>query len=152
MKSHYIDWKETDKTKAEKRNNERRQHQAEMVGEIVEQKTRPNSLYIILGDMNDPEDSIYLKGFIQKNELKLENGLKNPKEKCLDVRDPELPSYVKWTYRLKKSGQPAEYFLYDQIWLSAALARKQTEAWIDRRTTLGGDGSDHDLAWIKLNI
>jgi hypothetical protein len=32
----------------------------------------------------------------------------------------------------------------DQVWLSPALATKLDSAFIERRTKLGGDGSDHD--------
>jgi exonuclease III len=63
----------------------------------------------------------------------------------------ETPSKA-WTYRHKESGQPAQYALYDHIWLSPALAAKQSGAWIDRRVRLLGDGSDHDPAWIEVQL
>jgi hypothetical protein len=44
------------------------------------------------------------------------------------------------------------YTLMDQLWLSPALAAKQTAAFIDRRTKVGGDGSDHDPAWVVLDL
>ena len=40
----------------------------------------------------------------------------------------------------------------DQVWLSAALKPKQTGAFIDRRTRLSGDGSDHDPSWVTLTM
>ena len=40
----------------------------------------------------------------------------------------------------------------DQVWLSPALAPKQTGAFIDRRSKIGGDGSDRDPAWITLTL
>jgi exonuclease III len=40
----------------------------------------------------------------------------------------------------------------DQVWLSPALAAKQTDAFIERRTKVSGDGSDHDPAWVTLAI
>ena len=49
-----------------------------------------------------------------------------------------------------RPGQPARDEMYDPIWLSPILADKQAETWIDRRGLLGGDGSDHDPAWIKI--
>ena len=131
---------------------QRRKRQAEMVAEIVKKRTRPNSSFIILGDMNDPADSEYLKGFVKDSEVNLFNALTNPQETCLDVRDPELPPDTAWTYRYKPAGQPAEYKLYDQIWLSQALSDKLVGSWVDRRTTLGGDGSDHDPAWVELKL
>jgi exonuclease III len=123
LKSQYVDYRE-DQVEGEKKNNLRRSRQAEMIGTIVKDRTRPDSRYIILGDMNNPPDSQYLRGFVRDSELKLTNALTNPKE--------------------------TRYELYDQIWLSPALSEKQTEAWIDRRELHGGDGSDHDPAWVKI--
>ncbi len=40
----------------------------------------------------------------------------------------------------------------DQIWLSPALTGRQSGAFIERRSKLGGDGSDHDPAWITLEL
>jgi hypothetical protein len=41
----------------------------------------------------------------------------------------------------------------DQVWwLSRPLAPKQTDAFIDRRKRLGGDGSDHDPWWVVLDV
>ena len=40
----------------------------------------------------------------------------------------------------------------DQVWVSPALAPKQTGAFIDRRTKVGGDGSDHDPSWVTLDL
>jgi hypothetical protein len=40
----------------------------------------------------------------------------------------------------------------DQVWLSPALAPKQTGAFIDRRAKVGGDGSDHDPSWVTLDL
>jgi exonuclease III len=66
--------------------------------------------------------------------------------------DDPPPSTTVWTHRYKPAGKPAEYLLYDQIWLSQSLANKLQEAKIDRRTKHSGDGSDHDPAWITLEI
>jgi hypothetical protein len=40
----------------------------------------------------------------------------------------------------------------DQVWLSPALAPKQTGAVIERRSKMSGDGSDHDPAWVVLDL
>jgi exonuclease III len=66
--------------------------------------------------------------------------------------DTPQPATPIWTHRYKESHQPAHYELFDQIWLSPSLATKQTAAWIQRRTKLSGDGSDHDPAWIELAL
>jgi hypothetical protein len=54
--------------------------------------------------------------------------------------------------RFKASSQPPVYTLMAQVWLSPSLAAKRTGAFIERRTKVGGDGSDHDPAWVALNI
>jgi endonuclease/exonuclease/phosphatase family metal-dependent hydrolase len=149
LKSHYVDYRE-DQVEGETKNNLRRSRQAEMIGTIVKDRTRPDSRYIILGDMNNPPDSQYLRGFVRDSELKLTNALTNPKETRPPKADEHPPAPPAWTHRYKEAGQPARYELYDQIWLSPALADKQTEAWIDRRELHGGDGSDHDPAWVKI--
>jgi len=133
-------------------NNQRRTRQAEKVAEILKARTRPNSSFIVLGDMNDPPSSSCLQPFVGDTQLQLTNALSNPTETRPPKPDTPLPAYTAWTHRYKPSGQAAEYKLYDQIWLSPALATKQTEAWIDRRTLHKGDGSDHDPAWIKLRL
>lgn len=40
----------------------------------------------------------------------------------------------------------------DQVWLSPALALKKSGAFIERRSKLGGDGSDHDPSWVTLEL
>ena len=151
LKSHYVPWYE-DEIAGEQSNNERRTRQAEMIARIVKAQTRPNSRFIILGDMNDPPNSPYLKPFVEDPELQLTNALSNAKETRPPKPDTPPPS-TPWTYRHPpKEGQPAEYKLYDHIWLSPALATKQIEAWIDRRKTHTTDGTDHDPAWIKLKL
>jgi len=107
---------------------------------------------IILGDMNDPPNSPCLQPLVGDLELRLTNALSNPMETRPPKPDTPPPSSTAWTHRYKRSGQPAEYELYDQIWLSPALSDKQKEAWIDRRKRHSGDGSDHDPAWIKLGL
>jgi endonuclease/exonuclease/phosphatase family metal-dependent hydrolase len=152
LKSHYIDFREADPAAAENSNNERRRRQAEMVAEIVKNQTRPDSSYIIMGDMNDPPDSPFLKPISEDSELQLTNALSNPKETRPAKPDTPPPSSKSWTHRFKRPRQPAKYELYDQIWLSPNLYKKQIEAWIDRRERHGGDGSDHDPAWVKLQL
>lgn len=152
LKSHYVPWQQ-DQVKGTKEANLRRQLQAETVAKIVHAQLRPNSAFIILGDMNDDISSPYLQAFTSSGDLHFTNGLKNPAETrpAPDRADPAPPSPA-WTDRFKPSGKPAEYLLFDQIWLSPHLAPKQTGAFIDRRTHLSGDGSDHDPAWVVLDL
>lgn len=151
LKSHYVDWRE-DPVAGEQANNLRRSRQAEMIARIVKARTRPNSRFIVLGDMNDPPDSPDLHPLVADSELNLVNALTNPVETRPPKRDTPLPTSPSWTHRFKESGQPARYELYDHIWLSQALASKQTGAWIDRRKRHSGDGSDHDPAWLELRL
>jgi len=149
LKSHYVDWR-MERARGRRLNNQRRTRQAEMVAEIVKARTRPDSSFIVLGDMNDPPSSPCLQPFAADPQLRLTNALLNPQE--TRPAKPPPPASTAWTHRYKPSRQPAEYELYDQIWLSPALAAKQTEAWINRRELHKGDGSDHDPAWIKLHL
>lgn len=134
--------------------NTRRRRQAETVARIVEARMRPDSRYIVLGDMNDPPDSPHLAPMTTTPDLGLVDALAAPQETrpSKDEKPGEAPTTAAWTHRFKKSGQPPEHELYDQIWLSPRLAGKQTGAFIDRRERHGGDGSDHDPAWITLEL
>jgi endonuclease/exonuclease/phosphatase family metal-dependent hydrolase len=151
LKSHFVDFRE-DPVTGQQANSLRRARQAAMIAEIVKAETRPSSSFIILGDMNDPPESPDLHAFVADTELNLVNALVNPVETRPPKADTPPPSSPAWTHRFKPSGQPAQYELYDQIWLSSPLARKQTGAWIDRRQRHGGDGSDHDPAWVELSL
>ena len=151
LKSHYVDFR-TNPAIAKQRNDARRSRQAEMVAEIVKDETRPDSRFIILGDMNDPPDSRCLHSFTRDPILNLSNALSNPTETRAAKKDTPPPASTAWTHRYKKRGQPAEYELFDQIWVSPSLKKRQIDAWIDRRIRHGGDGSDHDPAWITLDL
>jgi len=153
LKSHFCDYREN-QAACTRKNNKRRKRQADMIAQIVKKQTRPTSRFIILGDMNDPPDSPYLAPFTLDAELNLTNALVN----VLEIKPPAasrnipVPPNTNWTHRYKKTGQPAEYELYDQIWVSHALSARVTGAWIQRRKNLTGDGSDHDPAWIELML
>jgi len=151
LKSHYVDYRE-DPVAGQQSNNQRRVRQAEMVAKIVKARTRPDSSFIVLGDMNDPPDSPYLQAFVIDPELQLTNALVDSQETRPPKADDPPPPSAAWTHRYKRPHQPAEYELYDQIWLSPVLAAKQTGAWIDRRERHTGDGSDHDPAWIEVHL
>ncbi len=152
LKSHYVDYSE-DPVEGERKNSLRRSRQAEMVAKIVKTQTRPDSNYIVLGDMNDSPDSSDIRAFTEDTELNLVNSLSKPKEtRPPKDDDPPPPASGSWTHRFKESGKPAKYELFDHIWLSLRLSDKMVEAWIDHRSKHGGDGSDHDPAWIKLKL
>ena len=127
---------------------ERRGMQAETLVEIVERKQRPNGRYIVLGDMNDAPTSKPLESFKD-----LANGLKQVEERGGTPNYGDTPPPNKrWTHRFKESGQPPAYDLFDQVWLSPELAKRQSGAFILRRTKVTRDGTDHDPAWVALDL
>ena len=133
--------------------DDRRRRQAETIERLVAARTRPDSRYLIVGDLNDTPEAPTLAPIAASSQLQLENGLARPQETRPPKADvPPAPASGAWTHRFKQSGQPAHYALFDQIWLSPALAARQTGAFIDRRTRHGGDGSDHDPAWVTLTL
>lgn len=68
-------------------------------------------------------------------------------------REGPGPQSPIWTYRHNPSGPTHPQFgLYDQIWLSQGLGDRLVRAHIDRRTCHGGDGSDHDPAWVGVEV
>jgi endonuclease/exonuclease/phosphatase family metal-dependent hydrolase len=137
--------------------NNRRRRQAETISQIISRMERPGSKFVLTGDMNDPPDSAYLQPMFTVDNQKLINALQHPAE----TRPPKAelpgqgpgPQTTAWTHRFNPPG-PAlpEYRLFDQIWVSPALAGRYTNPTIDRRTKHGGDGSDHDPAWIDLDL
>jgi endonuclease/exonuclease/phosphatase family metal-dependent hydrolase len=151
LKSHFVDFREDPATGGQS-NDERRRRQAETMAAIIKARTRPDSRYVVLGDMNDPPDSPQLQAFTTDAELHLGNALAVPKEAGAMKKDNPPPTTTAWTHRFKESGQPAKYELYDQIWLSPPLSDRLQESWILRRENLTGDGSDHDPAWVVLDL
>jgi len=152
LKSHFGDDNNGGQGKID--NDTRRQHQAETIQRIVGKRMRTDEKYVIVGDMNDGPDAAPLASLQIIDGNPLINALANPIEtRPAKVesggQDPASPA---WTHRFKKSGQPPEHKLFDQIWLSPALAPTLGQAFIDRRTKHGGDGSDHDPAWVELSI
>jgi hypothetical protein len=99
--------------------------------------------------MNDPPDSPFLAPMLNPEGRPLRNALADAVE--TRPAKPETPGQgpgpatPQWTHRFNPSGpEPPHYELYDQIWLSDALADDLCSAHIERRTRHGGDGSDHD--------
>ncbi len=133
----------------------RRQRQAEMIAAILSDTERPNSSFILLGDMNDTPDSACLQPMLSVDNRPLFNALQSPVETRRPKRESQGPGpqTSAWTYRRNPSGPaPPEFKLIDQIWLSQQLLPKFSGSHIDRRSRHGGDGSDHDPAWIELEL
>jgi endonuclease/exonuclease/phosphatase family metal-dependent hydrolase len=129
--------------------NLRRMRQAETIATIIGERPPPGP-YLIVGDMNDGPNESRLKSL---RDMNLINALSDPDETGgpYPADDPDQPPTKAWTHRFRDKGH-TDYELFDQIWLSPALAPKQTAAFIQRRTSRGGDASDHDPAVVRLNL
>ena len=145
LKSHFGD--DDNAGKGKKKNDLKRTREAEVVRDVLRAQMGEGAAYVVVGDMNDPPESPCLAPFVDG----LVNGLAHATETRPAKADhPDAPSPV-WTHRYVRDGV-AEHLLFDQIWLSPPLADRLGAAKIDRRTKHGGDGSDHDPAWIELDL
>lgn len=151
LKSHFVPFTD-DPIEGAKRANAKRRAQAEAAAQIIATQMRPDSPFVILGDMNDHFDSPQLAPLVGNAGLGLVNALQNAEESHPIPATSSPPATHLWTHRFKPANQPAEYHLFDQIWLSPTLAPHLVSAHIDRRSKLGGDGTDHDPAWVKLEL
>lgn len=79
LKSNYVP-ADQDPVEGARRANERRMRQAEVVASIVEARMRPDSRYIVLGDLNDTPESPWLSAMVTSPELGLANALSDPEE------------------------------------------------------------------------
>ncbi len=153
LKSHFVPY-DQDQAKGARLANERRRRQAETISRIVAERERTNGRFVLVGDMNDPVDAQTLAAIRTIEGQPLTDALVSPTETRPAKRETSGPDpqTAAWTYRHKESGEPAQHHLYDQIWLSAAMASRLGDAFIERRTKHGGDGSDHDPAWVSLSF
>jgi endonuclease/exonuclease/phosphatase family metal-dependent hydrolase len=128
--------------------NTRRRRQAQTIAHIL--ATRDRAPFLVVGDMNDRATSSRLRAF---RDLGLVNALADHDETGgpYPPDDPDQPRTKAWTHRHRGEGRPT-YELFDQIWLSPDLASTQTGAVIQRRTTRGGDATDHDPASVELRL
>ncbi len=156
LKSHFVPFGQDPIQGAINANN-RRQRQAETISRIISDQERPSSRFVLLGDMNDPPDSDFIQPMLTVDNQPLVNALVNP----VETRPPRPetpgqgpgPQNPAWTHRFNPSGPEfPRYELFDHIWVSQALSNSFSNPTIDRRTRHGGDGSDHDPAWIDLDI
>lgn len=156
LKSHFVAPGEDPIQGAINANNSRKR-QAEMISRILTKMERPNGRFILVGDMNDPPDSEFLAPMLSANNQPLINALENPSEtRPAKAETPGQglgPQSKAWTHRFNPPGEePPRYELFDHIWVSPSLAGKFLNPTIDRRTKHTGDGSDHDPAWIDLDL
>lgn len=156
LKSHFVPFGE-DPVEGALRANDRRRRQAEAIAEILTQQERPNSKFILAGDMNDPPDSPFLQPMLTVDGQPLVNALLNPSQtrasKSETPGQGPGPQNDMWTHRFNPPGpEHPRYELLDHIWISQALSGLASNPTIDRRSKHGGDGSDHDPAWIEIDV
>lgn len=156
LKSHFVPFDE-DQDEGAARANARRRRQAETIARILSAEERRGAKFVLVGDMNDPPDSADLAPMLVVDDEPLLNGLVDAVE--TRPAKPETPGQgpgpasAAWTHRFNPPGAaPPVYQLFDQVWLSSALAPRLQSAHIDRRTKHGGDGSDHDPSWVVLDL
>ncbi len=156
LKSHFVPF-DQDQVTGALAANERRRRQAETVARIAGRQMRKGAKFVITGDMNDPPDSAELVPMLTVDGDAMVNGL----AAAVETRPPKPetpgqgpgPATPQWTHRFNPPGpELPRYELFDQVWLSKALGPRLVSAHIDRRTRHGGDGSDHDPAWVVLDI
>ncbi len=149
LKSKFVDFTVPDPVAAAAEAQLLRQRQAETITRIIAARTSSRQRYMLCGDMNDTPESPALAPFQQAG---LVNALQSPTEIGTVKTTVQLPANPAWTSTFKGSGQPRSFDLIDQIWLSPALVPRLTGAFIGRRRKLARDGTDHDPAWITLNL
>ncbi len=151
LKSHFVPFGQ-DQAAGAAAANQRRQQQAELMAQIVAARTRPESRYVIAGDMNDPPPSPWLEPLTGSSTLRLSDALSAPLETRSAKTDSPSPVGTAWTHRFKQSGQPARYELFDHLWLAPSLTDRHDGAWIMRRRHHVGEGSDHDPALLRVSL
>ena len=153
LKSQFIPFNAPDPRTVAENNDTRRTRQAETAAKIINSKTRPNSKFVVLGDMNDSPDADTLNPMV--------GGLVDALANVTESQPPphstnpeDVPPNVRWTHRFSVSNAPDKFELFDQIWLSNSLAGRLGRAEINRRpkwnASSQGVGSDHDPVFIEL--
>lgn len=156
LKSHFVPHDE-DPVEGAARANARRRRQAETIARILSAEERRGAKFVLVGDMNDPPDSPFLAPMLEVDGDPLVNALAAAVEtrpaKAETPGQGPGPASPVWTHRYNPPGaEPPRYELFDHVWLSSALAPRLLSAHIDRRTRHGGDGSDHNPAWVVLDL
>ncbi|MFI7560156.1 endonuclease/exonuclease/phosphatase family protein [Micromonospora echinaurantiaca] len=130
----------------------RRTEQATAIRQIL-RRQRLTRRVVVTGDLNDEPDAATLDGLRQANlteQIHRASTVAGPKRNgsLVDDQFGDL-SPTMWTHRHRAKGV-TRFALYDQIWTSPDLT--VTAAHVMRRTQISGDGSDHDPAYIYLDL
>jgi endonuclease/exonuclease/phosphatase family metal-dependent hydrolase len=149
LKSKFVDFTVEDPVAAAAAAHLLRTQQAETIVRIVGSRMSTRQRYLLCGDMNDTPDSSALVAYQKAG---LVNALTSPTEIGTVQTTVQLPASPAWTSTFKEPKQPRTFDLIDQIWLSPALAPRLRGAFIGRRRKLPRDGTDHDPAWIALDL
>jgi len=149
LKSKFVDFTVADPAAAAAAAMLLRTRQAETIMRIIGQRMSTRQRFLLCGDMNDTPDSPALTAYTQSGMV---NALTTPTEVGAVKTTVDLPVSPAWTSTFKESGQPRTFDLIDQIWLAPALAPRLNGAFIGRRRKLARDGTDHDPAWISLDL
>ncbi len=154
LKSKFVPFDDPDPVATGLANDQLRTRQAETITRVVSGRTRPDARYLVLGDLNDAPEAATLAPMVSG--LGLVDGLAGVIESGPPppATAENSPTTVRWTHRHSVANAPDTFELFDQIWLSPALAGRVTHAEIERRrawnASSAGVGSDHDPAWIQL--
>ncbi len=132
---------------------QRRTEQAAAIAAII-RRQRLTKRVVVTGDMNDNADGAPLAildtglGLIER--IGGAKTVAGPSRtgKMIEDRFGDLTDRM-WTIRHRANGETS-FGLYDQIWTSADLP--VAGAHVMRRTQITGDGSDHDPAFIDLDL
>lgn len=154
LKSKFVPFDDPDPAATELANDQLRTRQAETIARVVSGRTRPDTRYLVVGDLNDAPEADTLAPMVSGL------GLVDALADVIESRPPppatpeNSPTTVRWTHRHSVANAPDTFELFDQIWLGPALAGRVTHAEIERRrawnASSAGVGTDHDPAWILL--
>ncbi|MGH2473620.1 MAG: hypothetical protein ACRDIL_00020, partial [Candidatus Limnocylindrales bacterium] len=133
LKSKFVPFEDPDPVATALANDRLRTRQAETIARVVSGRTRPDTRYLVLGDLNDVPAADTLAP------MAAGLGLVDALADVVESRPPppataeNSPTSVRWTFRQSVANGPDTFELLDQIWLGPALAGRVAHAEIERR-------------------
>ncbi|MEV2241123.1 endonuclease/exonuclease/phosphatase family protein [Micromonospora sp. NPDC049891] len=108
---------------------------------------------VVTGNLNDAPDAEALADLRSANlaeQIQRGSTVAGPNRggALIDDKFADLSPTI-WTHRHRAKGVTT-FALYDQIWTTPDLT--VTAAHVMRRTQISGDGSDHDPAYVDLDL